>query len=87
MKAYWGCGDISPPFFTSALSGGEWSVFIRRPGESTPVPSLLEAACCQSEGNVFLQRESNSDSSAVQSVSSHYTNLVAPISGRANKYD
>jgi hypothetical protein len=25
MKACGGCGDIAPPFLTSALDGGEWS--------------------------------------------------------------
>jgi hypothetical protein len=63
MKAYWGCGDISPPFLTSAVGGAEWSathVCRFTPGGSTPVPSLLEPecaikpACCQSEENVLL---------------------------------
>jgi hypothetical protein len=31
----WESGGIAPPFFTSALDGGEWSV--SRPGRSTSV--------------------------------------------------
>jgi hypothetical protein len=41
----WGSGNIAPPFLTSALYGGEWSVSLSRRfilGETTPGTNCVE---------------------------------------------
>jgi hypothetical protein len=43
MKTYGGSEGIAPPFFTSALSGGEWSTAALLPGKEPPVPIGYEA--------------------------------------------
>jgi hypothetical protein len=42
-KNVWGSGDTAPPFFTSALDGGEWSV--SRPGRFTSGETAHDTPC------------------------------------------
>jgi hypothetical protein len=82
-----GSGDVAPPFLTSALDGGEWSVS-RLGRKESPVPIVLEAGWVPEPVWRVSGREESlalaeNRTPAVQPVACRYTRLhELSVSGR-----